>query len=33
MRLSLTISSPEIERSLPGFERAIRKVAGGVTVD
>ncbi|MGA2041696.1 MAG: pyridoxal phosphate-dependent aminotransferase [Bryobacteraceae bacterium] len=25
MRLSLTISLPEIERSLPGFERAIRK--------
>ena len=25
MRLSLTISSPEIERSLAGFERAIRK--------
>jgi len=25
MRLSLTISAPEIERSLPGFERAIRK--------
>jgi aspartate aminotransferase len=26
MRLSLTISAPEIERSLAGFERAIRKV-------
>jgi len=26
MRLSLTISSPEIDRSLPGFERAIRKM-------
>jgi len=26
MRLSLTISRPEIERSLPGFERAIRRV-------
>jgi len=26
MRLSLTISLPEIERSLPGFDRAIRKV-------
>ncbi len=25
MRLSLTISAPEIDRSLPGFERAIRK--------
>jgi hypothetical protein len=25
MRLSLTISAPEIERSLAGFERAIRK--------
>ena len=25
MRLSLTISMPEIERSLPGFERAIQK--------
>jgi len=25
MRLSLTISLPEIERSLPGFDRAIRK--------
>ena len=25
MRLSLTISMPEIERSLPGFERALRK--------
>ncbi|MGB7762681.1 MAG: pyridoxal phosphate-dependent aminotransferase [Bryobacteraceae bacterium] len=29
MRLSLTISAPEIERSLPGFERAIRKVRAG----
>ena len=26
MRLSLTISSPEIDRSLPGFERAVRKM-------
>jgi len=26
MRLSLTVSKPEIERSLPGFERAIRRV-------
>jgi aspartate aminotransferase len=29
MRLSLTISSSEIERSLPGFERAIRKAQAG----
>jgi aspartate aminotransferase len=29
MRLSLTISAPEIERSLAGFERAIRKVRAG----
>jgi aspartate aminotransferase len=29
MRLSLTISAPEIERSLPGFERAIRKARAG----
>ena len=26
MRLSLTISQPDIQRSLPGFERALRKV-------
>ena len=29
MRLSLTISAPEIDRSLPGFERAIRKARTG----
>ena len=29
MRLSLTISMPEIDRSLPGFERALRKARAG----
>jgi aspartate aminotransferase len=29
MRLSLTISAPEIDRSLPGFDRAIRQALAG----